>query len=113
MSVCLQLKDGVDASLLLSYKMEDDGTRVISLLRGCPQGVVVRGLRVIMWKYWFFNLHRLEEIALCVISNYSVVFLCVCLLYLLLLAGTLQHGISLTLCVLLCFVLPFSLTFWD
>lgn len=29
--------------LLLRYKMEDDGTRVISLLRGCPQGVVVRG----------------------------------------------------------------------
>lgn len=43
-----RLKDGVDTRLLLRYKMEDDGTGVISLPRGCPRGVVVRGLRVIM-----------------------------------------------------------------
>lgn len=43
-----RLKDGVDTRLLLRYKMEDDGTGVISRLRGCPRGVVVRGLRVIM-----------------------------------------------------------------
>ena len=29
--------------LLLRDKMEDDGTGVISVLRGCPRGVVVRG----------------------------------------------------------------------
>lgn len=113
MSVCLKLKDGVGAMLLLGYKMEDDGTRVISLLRGCPQGAVVRGPRVIMWKYCFFNLHRLQEMAFCVISNYSVVVLCASVLYLLLLAGVLHTGLLLTLAVLLRFVLPFLLTFWD
>lgn len=43
-----RLNDGVDTRLLLWYKMEHDDTRVISLLRGCPQGVVVRDLGVIM-----------------------------------------------------------------
>lgn len=70
-------KDGVNMMLLLRNKMEDDGAGVISLLPGHPQGVVVRGLRVIMWKYWFYNLHLLQEIALCVISNYSTVVFCV------------------------------------
>lgn len=52
------LKDGVDTRLLLRYKMEDDGPRV---LRGCPLGVVRKDPRVIMWKYWLFNLHHLQE----------------------------------------------------
>lgn len=85
------LKNGVDTGLLLRYEIEDDGTRVISLQWGCPRGVFVGGLRVIMWKYWFFNLHLLQEIALCVTSNYSVVSFCVSLLYPLFSTGTFQH----------------------
>lgn len=37
--VCIQLEDGVNTGLLLRYEMEDDGSGVITLLRGCPRGV--------------------------------------------------------------------------
>ena len=84
---------------LLRYKMAADGTGVVS-----PPGAVVRGLRVIMWKYWFSNLHGLQEIALCVTSNYSPVLLCASWLHLLLLADSVPSitGSRSPLCVALC-----------
>lgn len=60
--------------LLLRYEMEDDGSRVISLLRGCPRGAEAQGL---LSRNIGFSLCIVSRRSLCASEAISVVFLCV------------------------------------